>query len=198
MRKAYVLTPNKLSDRTIFSRNVLEQIGFIVVLIQHIPHENNVLSNKISMQHIYEMIVTGEDDYAYVFEDDINVLEPIDITEIIQYEKISRLFFYLRACTYGNNLNKATKHNTTINSHNVFTMSGYVRGLHAVGFSKAGAAIVLEISKSIKEPYMDVILEQITYTYPSNIVRYDLESYIRGHRGIIFQDRKRFPTTIHT
>ena len=198
MRKAYVLTTNKLSDRTIFSRNVLEQIGFIVVLIQHIPHENNVLSNKISMQHIYEMIVTGEDDYAYVFEDDINVLEPIDITEIIQYEKISRLFFYLRACTYGNNLNKATKHNTTINSHNVFTMSGYVRGLHAVGFSKAGAAIVLEISKSIKEPYMDVILEQITYTYPSNIVRYDLESYIRGHRGIIFQDRKRFPTTIHT
>jgi hypothetical protein len=55
-RTAYILTTNKLSDRTIFSQSVLEQIGFSVILVQHIPHQDNVLSNKISMQHIYELI----------------------------------------------------------------------------------------------------------------------------------------------
>ena len=72
-RTAYILTTNKLSDRTIFSQNVLEIIGFSVILVQHIPHQDNVMSNKISMQHIYQLIATGTDNYAYVFEDDINV-----------------------------------------------------------------------------------------------------------------------------
>ena len=31
---------------------------------------------------------------------------------------------------------------------------------------------------------------------PANIVRYDLESYDPGNRGILFQNRKRFPSTI--
>lgn len=43
---------------------------------------------------------------------------------------------------------------------------------------------------------MDVILEAFAAIYPANIVRYDLESYISGHRGVIFQDRNRFPSSI--
>lgn len=195
-RTAYVLTTNKLSDRTLFSQSILEKIGFSVVLVQHIPHVDNVMSNKISMQHIYELIIQGNDKYAYVFEDDINMLEPITIDEIIQYENISPMFFYLGACTYGNNWNQTTKHSITINNHPIYTMSGYVRGLHAVGFSKAGASAFLDFSKASNERYMDMILEQFTLIYPANIVRYDLESYIRGHRGILFQDRARFPSSI--
>jgi hypothetical protein len=195
-RPAYVLTTNKSSERTLFSKAVLEKIGFSVILVQHIPHEDNVMSNKITMQHIYELIVNGDDDYAYVFEDDINVLEPIHIDEIIQYEQISKMFFYLGACTYGNNWKQTTNHNTNINNHPVYTMSGFVRGLHAIGFSKSGASTFLEFSKASNERYMDMILEQFSLIYPANIVRYDLESYIRGHRGILFQDRAKFPTTI--
>jgi FkbM family methyltransferase len=193
-RPAYILTTNKSSDRTLFSQAVLEKIGFSVILVQHISHEDNVLSNKISMQHIYELIANGEDDYAYVFEDDINVLEPISIDEIIQYENISNMFFYLGACTYGNNWNQTTKHTTTINNHSVYTMSGYVRGLHAVGFSKSGASAFLDFSKDSTEHYMDIILEQFSLIYPANIIRYDLESHITGHIGILFQDRDRFPS----
>ena len=195
-RTAYILTTNKSSDRTVFSQCVLEKIGFSVILVQHISHEDKVLSNKISMQYIYELIANGEDDFAYVFEDDINVLEPINIDEIIQYENISNMFFYLGACTYGNNWKQTTKHNTNINNHPVYTMSGYVRGLHAIGFSKAGASAFLDFSKASNERYMDMILEQFSLIYPANIIRYDLESYIRGHRGILFQDRAKFPTTI--
>ena len=195
-RPAYVLTTNKSSERTLFSKDVLEKIGFSVILVQHIPHEDNVMSNKITMQHIYELIVNGDDDYAYVFEDDINVLEPIHIDEIVQYEQISNMFFYLGACTYGNNWKQTTKHNAVINNHPVYTMSGFVRGLHAIGFSKTGASTFLDFSKASKERYMDMILEQFSLKYPANIIRYDLESYIRGHRGILFQDRAKFPTTI--
>ena len=43
---------------------------------------------------------------------------------------------------------------------------------------------------------MDVILEKFSLIYPTICVRYDLESYIHGHKGIIFQDRKRFPSII--
>jgi hypothetical protein len=43
---------------------------------------------------------------------------------------------------------------------------------------------------------MDVILEQFSLKYPSICVRYDLESYIYGHKGIIFQDRKKFASQI--
>ena len=41
-----------------------------------------------------------------------------------------------------------------------------------------------------------MILEEFSKKYPANIVRYDLQSYIYGHRGVIFQDRLRFPSTI--
>lgn len=195
-RTAYILTTNKLSDRTIFSQNVLEKIGFSVILVQHIPHQDNVMSNKISMQHIYSLIANGTDNYAYVFEDDINLLEPITLDEIIQYENISDMFFYLGACTYSNNWKQTTKHKTMINNHSVYTMRGCVRGLHAVGFSKLGASLFLDFSKNSNERYMDMILEQFTYIYPANIVRYDLQSYIPDHRGILFQDRNRFPSSI--
>ena len=195
-RTAYILTANKSSKRTVFSKSLLEKIGFSVVLVQHIPHEDKVLSNKISMQHIYELIINGKDDYAYVFEDDINLIEPININEIIQYEQISNMFFYLGACTYGSNREQTTKHNAVINNHPVYTMSGHVRCLHAVGFSKNGAKTFLNFSKVSKERYMDMILEQFSLKYPANIIRYDLESYIHGHRGILFQDRNKFPTTI--
>ena len=58
------------------------------------------------------------------------------------------------------------------------------------------ASELLDFSKQSNEPYMDVILSNFSLKYPANIVRYDLESYIPGHRGIIFQDRNKFPSSI--
>ena len=97
-RVAYLLTTNKESNRTLFSQQILTQIGFHVVLVQHVSHPNPVISNKISMCHIYELIHNGADEYAYVFEDDINILENISLSEIVKYEPISTKFFYLGIC----------------------------------------------------------------------------------------------------
>jgi len=194
-RIAYLLTTNKESVRTIFSQQILTQIGFIVVCVQHIPHKNPVISNKISMCHIYELIFNGIDEYAYVFEDDINILETISLSEIIKYEPISKMFFYLGICEdRGISTIKDTMY--SIHSHKVLSISGNVRGLHAIGLSKNGAKELFELANQSKYIYMDMIVEEFSKKYPANIVRYDLKSYIHGHRGVVFQDRLKFPSTI--
>ena len=43
---------------------------------------------------------------------------------------------------------------------------------------------------------MDMILEKFIEIFPANVIRYDLESDIKGHRGLFFQDRKQFPSSI--
>ena len=193
-RKAYILTCDETSDRSQFSKNVLENVGFDVIFFQCIKNEDKVLSNKISMQAIYEKIANGHDEWSYVFEDDINILEDIKLDEIIEYEKISKMFFYLGACGFENN-NELYQPNL-INGHKVAIIKGFVRGLHAIALSKNGAKELLKFSQNSSEVYMDMILEQFSQIYNPNLVRYDLESYIPGHKGIFFQDRDRFPTTI--
>lgn len=195
-RVAYVLTTNKESERTLFSQKLLTQIGFNVVLVQHIPHNNPVISNKISMCYIYKLIQNSANEYAYVFEDDINIIENISISEIIKYEPISNNFFYLGICEC-NHFNAPIKDTMySIHSHPVLSTSGNIRGLHAIGLSKNGAKELLEFANQSNLIYMDAILEEFSKKYPANIVRYDLQSYIYGHRGIFFQDRLRFPSTI--
>jgi hypothetical protein len=194
-RKAYLLTTDFESERTIFSSEILSNIGFDVILVQHIYNENKVLSNKFSMLHIYSLIKNGNDDYSYIFEDDINMLEDIKLSEIVEYEEISPIFFYLGCCLI--NRDKIINTSFKINNHDVFNVSGNVRGLHAIGLSKIGAEKLIEFSNNMNEyEYMDVILENFCNIHNANIVRYDLESYIYGHVGIIYQDRMRFPSTI--
>ncbi len=198
-RNAYLLTINKDSNRAIFSKKILEDIGFDVITVIAIPHEDKVLSNKISMQHIYEMIINSEEDYAYVFEDDINIVETIKLEEIIEYEKISELFFYLGLCEIRWMINKCTSiTDYIINGHDVYSKLGGIRGLHAIGFSKEGAKRVLEYSKTKMnhERYMDEILDFFARQNAVNCVRYDLEK-IDLNRGIIYQDREQFPSNIN-
>lgn len=190
MRTAYLLTISH-SERAHFSKSILERVGFQVIMVRPLPHPDKVLSNKLSMQMIYQQIaLRGE--YAYVFEDDINLLENIRLDEIIEYEAISPLFFYLGVCEAKHN---AEKTDISIQGHQVYRKRGTCRGLHAIGISPFGASTLLRFS-NIPERYMDVILEQFSLLYPANVCRYDLESYIAGHRGIFFQDRKKFPSTI--
>jgi len=187
------LTLNPELDRAISSKNVLEDIGFDVIFINAILNKDNVLSNKISMQYIYNLIIDSQNDYSYVFEDDINILEDIRLDEIIEYEKYSEMFFYLGICEYGE---KAKNTDIKIRNHDVYNKSGFCRGLHAIGLSKKGTESLLKFSIETNERYMDVILENFSKIYPANVCRYDLESYISGHKGIFYQDRKMFPSTI--
>jgi hypothetical protein len=194
LRKCFVLTCNENSERTQFSKHLLEKIGFQVNLFKAVPNKDKVLSNKISMMQIYNIIAHGDDEWVYVFEDDINILEDVALDEIIQYESISSHFFYLGVCDYG--FIKTRLYNRKINDKNVTIVNGFTRGLHAIGISKKGATALFFFAKMMKEKYMDVCLEKFSENFPANVMRYDLESYIEGHRGLFYQDRNRFPSTI--
>ena len=195
-RNAYLLTTRVKSERTQFSKRVLESVGFTVIPFMAIPSTSPLLSNKESLYRIYETIAQGDDEWAYVFEDDINLLEPIDLDEIIQYENISQYFFYLGLCKYHGEKG-ITSSNVFIQGKEVLVASGNIRGNHAVGISKTGATELMELFRTLLQfDYGDMLLEEYSRLRPANIVRYDLESYVPGHRGIFFQDRRRFPSQI--
>jgi len=142
------------------------------------------------------MIQNSLEEWAYVFEDDINIVEPINIDEIIEYEKISQMFFYL-GCCMTNNGNTLQNTGFKINNKPVISISGDVRGLHGIGISRYGTAKLLEFIDTSTNRYMDCILEDFSRIYPANIVRYDLVSpQIDRHRGLLFQDRNQFPSSI--
>ena len=156
-RTAQLLTGDVNSERAIFCKNVLDNIGFDVNIIIYTPHENRVVSNKLSMHHILELICNGDNEFVYFFEDDINILEPITIDEIIEYEKFTEIFFYLGICEHKA---YAIPTNLKINNHTVYQKQGNVRGTHAFGISKNGAKLLLEFSKQFElDKYMDMILE---------------------------------------
>lgn len=195
IRHAYLLTTNVKSERTIYSTKILKQIGFIVNVVQHTPHLNPVISNRLSMKKIYEIIINSGLSYAYVFEDDIDIHENITLDEIIKYEKLSDQFFYLGICEDRGHTT-VTDTQYSISSHKVMSISGNVRGLHAIGLSNIGAKNLLAFSRLSAHIYMDMVVEDFSRLHRANIVRYDLQSKIPGHRGIFFQARDKFPTTI--
>ena len=84
----------------------------------------------------------------------------------------------------------------TINKYPVYKTFGNTHGLHAIGLSRSGCKELLDFSTTNDHKYMDCILGKFIKNNHANIIRYDLESYISGHRGIFFQNRRKFPTTI--
>jgi hypothetical protein len=195
-RRGYLLTTDASLPRIISSKGVLERVGFDVTTFKAIAGESSIHSNKNSLMRIIEAIRDGEDEWGYVFEDDIDILEPITLDEIAQYEAISAPFFFLGMCKVGYyGTVKPTRH--SINGHLVCKVAGHVRGAHAFAFSRAGAAEFMHFAREFKDdPYFDRILDRFSFIHPASIVRFDLESYLDDHRGIFFQDRKRWEPVI--
>lgn len=192
-RNAYLLTIDFNSDRAIFSKKILEKVGFNVILFKAIKNENPLLSHKISVQNILQLMLDdSQSEWNYFFEDDINLLEDIKLDEIIQYENISDKFFYLGCCLYGNFIYDTNLH---INNHKVYKVYDNVRGLHAIALNKQGSKDLLNLSlqfnnNNLDEYHTDVLLERYCRLYHANVIRLDLESNcVKGHRGIFFQDR---------
>ena len=195
-RNAYLLTTNVDSPRAIFSKNILQQIGFNVIIFLAIIHDDPIMSHKLSMIQIYNIIENSSDEWSYIFEDDINILEPITLNEIIEYEKISTdNFFYLGICKYNDTSSILTTSHT-INNHEVYQVSGSVRGAHAIAFSKNGIKQFNQFIKHFSIVAYDILIELYTLSHPANIVRCDLSSKIVGHLGLFFQDREKFESSL--
>lgn len=195
-RKAYLLTCDENSERAIFCKNLLTKIGFDVILFIAIPHENPILSNKLSFLEIYRLISIGDDEWVYVFEDDINIHYEPTLEEIVKYEQISndKTFFYLGCCITSKLLMNGK---ILINDDNIGIMDGEQRGSHAMAFAKEKINDLYIYAKESLDEDMDVIHDNYTKNNPTYIMRYDLESYIKGHIGTFYQDRKQFKSLLH-
>ena len=201
-RNAYLLTVNEKSARTIFSKKILLDIGFNVIIFKAIPNKDKVLSNKISMQEIYKKIINSNQKWNYVFEDDINIRERIKLDHIIEYENISKKIIYLGFLSqhHGDSLSNNDYHyiiNKKIRGNEIYKSKGKTRGLHAIGITRKGAKELLEFSKLYKgelNNYMDVILEKFTKNNHATLIFN--KKYDKYHRGLFYQDRTKFPSII--
>lgn len=194
-RRAYVLVVDEASPRAVFTRRILTDIGFDVSMVRCTPDADKVLSNRLSMQQIYRTILESADDWAYVFEDDINTLATIRLDEIVEYEAISAKYFYLGVCL-DTDSRIFRRNGKSVRGHNVVAVSNCA-GLHAIGICKEGATALLKASSAAgSSPYMDRVLGQYSIKHSANVVRFDLKSRCFGHRGVLFQDRDAFPSLI--
>lgn len=196
-RNAYVLSCNFNSDRTNFSCGILENIGFNVIKMPCIPHEKVLQSNRLGHESIYHHILKSKEKWAYIFEDDINIIEDIKLDEVVEYEKISKNVFYLGCCIINPRRTlKKTGHK--IRNSDVYNVKGGSRCLHGIGISNDGCANLLNFSKIWKKPLaFDACLDDFVSIHSANIVRGDLQSPQNPrHFGFLYQDRLRFSSEI--
>jgi len=196
MRNAYILTVDKNSERAIFSSNLLNKIGFNVILFEAIKDSNPMVSHRKSMYAIYERIILEEKNkYCYVFEDDINTSLNINLDYIINYEELNEDIYYLGFCY---NRGRFLKQNIEINGHTMFKIRGGIKGLHSLCLSKEGASKLKKLYDDNKnELHMDVLLQKYTKKNPLFVVRKDVVSPCNNtHYGIFYQDRHKFTSLL--
>lgn len=195
-RDAYVLTTDKTSDRAIFSKNLLEKIGFNVILFEAIKDEYPMVSHRKSMYAIYEKILeTGKEGYYYVFEDDINTLLDVDLEYIINYEKLNQDILYLGCCYNGGEIIKTDK---IVNEKKMSKIKGGIRGIHSLAMNKKGVKLLKKLyDDNPKSLHMDVLLEKYSLENPLYLAREDLISpCCNSHLGIFYQDRDKFKSQL--
>lgn len=199
-RKAFVITVDLDGARARFARHVLTTVGFDVVLIKAVYDADPPVSLKRTHMQLWEHIAThcADDEWMYIFEDDVNVLESLTIAQLLSYERHAAPtgMFFLGCCM--NKWNGVTQTSTSIDGHAVHHVRGGVRGTHAIAYSKAGAQAMLAFAQrtdQARQRHVDVITEAFTTTFKDGVpvMRMDLHSDIHGHNGIVFQDRRRFP-----
>jgi len=200
-RMAYVITLNTSSPRYLQTSSLLRGFGFHVTPVQppYIGETRHLktLSNKAALFTAVSAVSTGNDNWGYLFEDDVCMHELWDargLSEILQSEASSPYFQYLGVCS----LEKPQRR-----------MCG--RCAHAMGFSKIGAKEFLKFSQQLnhpllasgnspwKEPYFDIVAEGWCRQHAGFPVIGPLERSGRGevdHYGAFIQDRVRFDSEI--
>lgn len=200
LRKAFVITVDLDGPRARFARDVLSTVGFEVLLTRAVHDPDPVLSLKRTNMQLWEHIAThcAENEWMYIFEDDVNMLDKLTIAQLVPYERHAESagMFFLGCCLRG--WGGVIDTPTLIDGHPVVHVRGHVRGAHAIGYSRTGARAILALAQTpeqTRERHVDIITEAFTTTVVGGVpvVRFDLHSDVDGHNGIVFQDRRRFP-----
>ncbi|EJK69465.1 hypothetical protein THAOC_09276 [Thalassiosira oceanica] len=192
-RRAYLITVDSDSPRTIRSKEILESVGFDVKIEYAPRHSDKVVSNKMAHLQIYARIAnaTNEEEggrgYSYIFEDDIVLTRDVDF-DANQLESTVEAngshVVYLGICCPRRKCSK-------------FGQSPHERFCgncaHAYGVSREGATMLIEQASSHrKERYIDVIMKSFCHEQGGfSVSHIELQSdQDAGHFGLFMQDRK--------
>jgi hypothetical protein len=199
-RVAYLITVDDKSPRTVRSKTLLTELGFIVRLEFAPIMEDKVLSNKMAQLAIHRKIIADEArQWGYIFEDDIvlvgksrgNSDDKIDfsvehdLTSDHGMESVHPYFVFLGIC--GPNENQK----------NLYCG----RCAHAYGISRQGAKMLLEFDESYTGPehrYMDVVTDAWCESqggFPVSHIDH-ISNQFSDHAGAFIQDRGTFKSLI--
>ena len=192
-RKAYVLTLDENSRRARHVKEIFDIVGMEVVYCDAIQNENKRVGHRRSMLEILKKVQDSKEDWAYIFEDDVQFYEYIGPPRLKKFEALAENFYYLGCFSQS----KPEKTDEVIDEEiPVYRIKkDFARLSHAFGISKEGAKILLEASDEFPEVSFgfDELLWRVFYKESPIVVMGDYQSeQRRGEYGIAFQDRWEF------
>jgi len=195
---AYVLSMDKDSLRSKHTEKTLNTVGFKVEYITPQTRGNAISdklwSNKMAFLNLLEKYLeSNSTSWLYIFEDDITAHSGTSLQDIRDIEARSTKFVYLGIC--GTSVQFFLQSWTLQNQGKCGTCA------HAMGFSRKGAQEFMAFSQEktdMNATNFDVVVAAWCLSlggFP--VLRFDLRSpQIEGHRGVFFQDRLKFATSI--
>jgi len=191
MSDAYILSLDHSSERGKHTKEILDRVLFNTILCDVKTHNIKNFSKRLSMLEIMKKIAAQRKKWSYVFEDDIQFWNYIGPTRLKSFEKASKNFFYLGACSSS----APEKTDKSILEMPVYRFkNGESRCCHAFGITKAGAKLVIAKEKEFdSDVHFDEILSSIFQKEEPLVVMGDNVSFQNENDyGIVFQDRIEF------
>jgi len=195
LRKAFLITTDKNNRRTVRSKQILEETGFVVVYQLVIPHPNKKVSNRLTHMELFRKISTDKTEpWGYIFENDIQILNASWKVNpnIISHESRHKEFMFLGLCT----------------TEDFFPESKPKRYCgfcaHAYALTPKGAGNLLAFSLNENSAWDLLPQDMVTIRYCIQEKGFPLigSKYCSprtGHHiGLFYQDRESFPSTIGT
>ncbi len=169
-RLAYVLTMDVNSDRAVHTSAILHNLGFTVEFVvatliiapDWVDHSSarpndpervdRYWSNKMAMLEIITRIANQSDPWGYIFEDDVAIIPNRTLVDIMYYERIGTLFFYLGICC---NVPQFERRCAAVGEAPVRPLNDSVVELfcglcaHARAFSREGARLYLDFNERL-------------------------------------------------
>lgn len=192
-RKAYVLTLDSTSRRARHAKEIFDIVGMEVVYCDVIKDENRRVGHRKSMLEILKKVENSEEEWAYIFEDDVQFYEYIGPPRLKKFEALSENFYYLGCYSQS----EPEKTDEVIDDEvPVYRIKkDFARLSHAFGISKKGAKILLDSCSEFPEVSFgfDELLWRVFYNESPIVVMGDYQSEQRDNEyGIAFQDRWEF------
>lgn len=222
-RTGYLITVDRNAPRAINAAKVLQRSGFTVVAVTAIPAKSKRRSCRLTMSKALKLLIAADDEWGYIFQEDIARNEwTTTLPDIVNYEKADPDYVYLGVCMdwHGTPPSISSHHHSNEIGKYVVACG---KCAHAQGVSKQGAKKILSWFKqqddaytqkansiagwdktpegeaaglddrSFDAPVMKMCLKHGGYPVVKNS---EVSPWDRSHRGLFYQDRKEYPTTI--